>query len=150
VKPSRLLSIAVLALAGCVSSEPSVKLPVKMVANCENRAVKQTAIESIVASSDDAVQPAVYPGDAVLHAIIRRRGGVFAFWPGQPLDLPKTARALGVSGPYVTMTRVVITNEIDAGSRPIWLTISTPQGDRTVLERAFDVQDVCIEGQRDI
>ena len=35
------------------------------------------------------------------------------------------------------------------GTRPVWLTFATPKGDVTVLERAYDVQDVCIEGQRD-
>jgi hypothetical protein len=27
------------------------------------------------------------------------------------------------------------------------MTFKTPSGDRTVLERAYDIQNVCIEGQ---
>ena len=137
-------------LSGCISSEPRIELPRNMVANCERRAVKQTAIESIVASTDDVVRPERYPGDPALHTVIASEGGVFAYWHAQPLKLPRTAQALGVAGPYVTLERVVITNEAHEGSRPIWLTIRTPKGDRIVLERAYDLQDVCIEGQRDI
>jgi len=146
----RAILASALVLAGCISSEPRIELPRDMVANCERRAVKQTAIESIVASTDDVVRPERYPGDPALHAVVARLGGVFAYWHEQPLKLPRTAQALGVAGPYVTLERAVITNESHDGSRPIWLTLRTPNGDRIVLERAYDLQDVCIEGQRDL
>jgi len=142
--------LAALALTGCVSTEPRIELPYKMEANCENRAVKQTAIESIVASTDDVLRPDRYPGDAALRAVVHRSGGVFAYWHDQPVKLPRTARALGLTQPYVPVERVVITNARGAESRPIWMTIRGPYGERIVLERAFDLQDVCIEGQRDI
>ena len=47
-----------------------------------------------------------------------------------------------------TLVRAVITNQIDHAthSRPVWLTFATPKGEVTVLERAYDTQDVCIEG----
>ena len=46
----------------------------------------------------------------------------------------------------------MITNQIDPKSttRPVWLTFATPKGNVTVLERAYDVQNVCIEGQREV
>lgn len=138
------------ALAGCVSTEPRIELPYKMEANCENRAVKQTAIESIVASTDDVPQLDRYPGDAALRVVVHRSGGVFAYWHDQPVKLPRTARALGISQPYVPVVRVVITNARGTDSRPIWMTIRGPHGERIVRERAYDLQDVCIEGQRDI
>jgi hypothetical protein len=141
------LSLVVVAPAACAPNAPRMQLPIRTEATCENRAVKQTAIESIVASTDDTVRPGTYPGDAALRKTIKNVGGVFAYWNDQPFPSPDTAKALGVSG-NLTLVRAVITNQIDhtTNSRPVWLTFSTPKGDVTVLERAYDVQDVCIEG----
>jgi hypothetical protein len=152
VNPSRLLPLALLALTACASTAPRMQIPDRVQADCENRAVKQTAIEAIVASTDDTVRPATYPGDAALHATIKRLGGAFAYWKGQPFRAPDTAKALGASGDTLSLTRAVVTNEIDVAkhSRPIWLTFATPKGEVTVYERAYDIQNVCIEGQRDI
>lgn len=147
---ARLLPLVLLVLSGCVSSAPRIELPIRMEANCENRAVKQTAIDSIVASTDDIVQPGVYPGDPALRKVIHQVGGVFAYWKAQPLKMPRSAKAIGVEGDYVTLKRAVITNQRANGSRPIWLTLTSPKGDVVILERAYDLQDVCIEGQRDI
>lgn len=141
------LSLVAVAPAACAPNAPRMQLPIRTEANCENRAVKQTAIESIVASTDDTVRPGTYPGDAALRKTIKSAGGVFAYWNDQPFPSPGTAKTLGVSG-NLTLVRAVITNQIDrtTNSRPVWLTFSTPKGDVTVLERAYDVQDVCIEG----
>ena len=152
MNPSRLLPLALLALSACVASGPRMQIPDRVQADCENRAVKQTALESIVASTDDTVRPAVYPGDAALRATIKQVGGAFAYWNAQPFRAPGTAKALGAAGDTLTLKRAVVTNEIDAAShsRPVWLTFATAQGERTVYERAYDVQNVCIEGQRDV
>lgn len=152
MNPRVFLSAALLApvlLSGCVSHEPRIQLPTKVEANCENRAVKQTAIEAIVASVDDTVRPGVYPGDAKLRTIIKSVGGAFAYWPSQPVTFPDTAKALGQPSPHLELVRVVVTNQINKEEhwRPIWLTFKTDGGERTVLERAYDIQNVCIEGQ---
>lgn len=145
--PAVLLAPAL--LTGCVSHEPRIQLPTKVEANCENRAVKQTAIEAIVASVDDTVRPGVYPGDAKLRTVIKSLGGAFASWPGQPVTFPDTAKALGAPSPHLDLVRVVVTNQINKEEhwRPIWLTFKTDRGERTVLERAYDIQNVCVEGQ---
>jgi len=145
-----LLSLVVLA-SGCAPNAPRLQLPIRTDASCENRAVKQTAIDAIVASTDDTVRPGTYPGDPALRKVIRGVGGVFAYWTDQAFPSPDTAKALGVSG-NLTLKRAVITNQIDhaTNTRPVWLTFATPKGDVTVLERAYDVQDVCIEGTRDV
>ena len=147
---SRLLPVVLLGLTACASSAPRIQLPIRVEANCENRAVKQTAIDSIVASTDDKIRDERYPGDAALKKTIHTVGGAFAYWKDQPLHLPETAKALGVQGDYVNLKRVVVTNEIAYGSRPIWMTLTSAKGDVIVLERAYDVQNVCIEGQRDV
>lgn len=155
MKRHAVLFAAALVLAGCVSHEPRIRLPERAEANCESRSVKQTAIEAIVASVDDKPQPDAYPGDGPSRAAIKRVGGTFAFWDnngGQQLKLPNTAKALGVKDDYLMLTRAVITNEFNTAehSRPIWLTFMTPSGPRTIREKAYDVQDVCIEGRREI
>jgi hypothetical protein len=152
VKLARLLPLALLTLTACVSSAPRIYIPDRMKASCENRAVKQTAIESIIASTDDTPLPNAYPGDAALQKTITQLGGVFAYWKSQPLRMPDTAKKVGVDGDYLTLTRAVITNQIDKAnhSRPVWFTFEGPKGSVTVLERAYDIQDVCIEGQADI
>ncbi|MGD1066081.1 MAG: hypothetical protein ABR975_04635 [Vulcanimicrobiaceae bacterium] len=142
--------LVLLALAACSPNVPRLQMPLTVHADCENRAVKQTAIESIVASTDDEVRGQPYPGDPVLSKTIHAVGGAFAYWPSQQLHMPNTAKALGLDGDYVTMTRVVVTNQVENGSRPIWLTITTPHGPKIVLERAYDIQNVCIEGARDL
>ncbi len=152
---SRLLPPALLALsvlAACGSSGPRLQIPDRVQADCENRAVKQTALDSIVASTDDTVRPAVYPGDAALHATIKRIGGAFAYWNAQPFRAPDTAKALGLGGELLTLKRAVVTNAVDTAthSRPIWLTFATPKGEVTVYERAYDIQNVCIEGKADV
>src|ERR1700676_4637449 len=157
VNPTRLFpAAALLALCACVSTAPKIKLPGNAEANCENRAVKQTAIASIVASTDDTVREGRYPGDAVLRRVIKSTGpnggGVFAYWPDQPLHAPDTAKALGLSRDYLILERAVIKHPGNSAepSRPVWLTFKTPHSNVPGLERAYDIQNVCIEGQRDI
>jgi hypothetical protein len=143
--------LALLVLAGCTSSAPRIHLPSRTEANCESRNVKKTAIDAIVASTDDTVRAVRYPGDAALRADVKRNGGVFAYWTDQPFRAPDTAKALGVSGD-LSLARAVISNQLQPGLqyRPVWLTFASPKGDVTVLERAYDVQNVCIEGRREL
>lgn len=147
------LLLVLLGLHACTASAPRLQLPFHTDANCESRSVKQTAIDSIVASIDDTIRPGRYPGDALMHATVKRGGGVFAYWRDQPFPAADTARALGVSG-ELFLKRAVITNHVQPSAkapyREVWLTFATPNGDAIVLERAYDVQNVCIEGRREI
>ena len=147
-----LASLMLMVLVACASGSPRIQLPIRTEANCESRSVKQTAINSIVASTDDTIRAGAYPGDVAMRKIVRTRGGVFAYWRDQPFRAPDTAKALGVSGDLL-LKRAVLTNDIDTSTpehwRLVWLTFATPSGDRTVLERAYDVQNVCIEGRRE-
>jgi hypothetical protein len=155
MKSPRLAPLAVLlGMCACGQSVPRLHLPIRTEASCESRSVKQTAIESIVASVDDTVRQGTYPGDRALRDAIKRGGGVFAYWKDQPFRAPDTAKALGVQGDP-QLERAVITNQVEGSDkdrtgpyRSVWLTFATPKGDVTVLERAYDVQNVCIEGRR--
>jgi hypothetical protein len=146
-----LLGLVVLVLAACAPSAPRIHLPSRTEAQCESRTVKKTAIDAIVASTDDTVRDARYPGDAALRGDVKRKGGVFAYWTDQSFRAPDTAKALGLNGDLM-LARAVITNQLEPKQqyRPVWLTFTTPKGDVTVLERAYDVQNVCIEGRREL
>ena len=154
----RLFPLALLAVsAACTpSSVPRLHLPIRTEANCESKSVKQTAIESIVASTDDTPRPGVYPGDGVMHKAIKNGGGVIAYWEAQRVRAPDTAKALGVAGDP-ELKRAVITNQVQGNAkdrvgryRLVWLTFAGPKGDVIVLERAYDIQNVCIEGTRQV
>ncbi|MEA2687469.1 MAG: hypothetical protein QOD51_76 [Candidatus Eremiobacteraeota bacterium] len=156
VTPSRFFPLLLLALSACTSPAPRLHLPIRTEANCESKSVKQTAIDSIIASVDDTVREGKYPGDGVLRKSIENGGGVFAYWKDQPFRAPDTAKGLGVPGD-LELKRAVITNEVQGSDndrvgryRPVWLTFATPHGDVTVLERAYDIQNVCIEGRRQV
>ena len=100
------LPLVLLALVtGCAPRAPRIELPARVAADCESRSVKQTAIGSVVASTDDVVRPGAYPGDAAMLKRIHNGGGAIAYWPAQPLRLPQTAKALGVDGDYLMLTR---------------------------------------------
>jgi hypothetical protein len=154
VTSTRLFGLALLVLAACAPSAARLHLPIRTEANCESKSVKQTAIDSIVASIDDTIRPGRYPGDASLRGKIKTGGAVIAYWNDQPFRAADTAKGLGVSGD-LQLLRAVITNDVDRTEpdkpyRRVWLTFATPSGERTVLERAYDVQNVCIEGTRQV
>lgn len=151
------VAVWVVILAGCSSSVPRLHQPDRIDAFCGDRAAIATAIESIVASTSDAPDQSAAPsGDKIL-AMVKGSGGIIAHWNDQPLYLPKVAKSLGVDGDYVTLGDAAIGNgpgdsvtanrSGDADSRPVYLTLKTKTGSKTMALRAFDVQDVCNEGK---
>jgi hypothetical protein len=135
-------------LAGCSSSVPRLHQPDSIEAFCGDRVAIMTAIESIVASTSDQPVETGIPPAAAIRKFAGDTGGIIAHWNDQPLLLPHTAKALGLSGDYVTLGDAAIGNGPPAGeSRRIYLTVKTPAGPRTIALQAFDVQDVCNEGK---
>jgi len=134
-------------LAGCSSSVPRLHQPDRIDAYCGDRVAISTAIESIVASTGDVVEPVAAPSGAAILKLVKASGGVIAHWNDQPLYLPKTAKALGADGDYVTLGDVAIGNDAGTDSRRIYLTLKTGAGPKTFALRAYDVQDVCNEGK---
>jgi hypothetical protein len=63
--------------------------------------------------------------------------------------MPSTAQVLGVSGNYIDVTDVVIDNQLSGTeSRLIYVTVATPTGPKDIVLRAYDTQNVCVEGER--
>jgi uncharacterized protein YceK len=146
---NRLLALAVCLLAGC-SSVPKLQPPDSVESFCSEKEPRGTAIASILSSAADRIESGLgYPGDALLRTNVKRNGGIIGHWKSQPLYLPATAQALGVSGNYLDVTGVVIDNQLSgAESRLIYVTVSTPQGAKRLVLRAYDTQNVCVEGTR--
>jgi hypothetical protein len=117
---------------------------------CAEKEPRGTAIASVLASVADRIETSVaWPGDAELRTDIKQNSGVIGHWKSQPLYMPFTAKALGVPGNYIDVTDVVIDNQLSGNeSRLIYVTIATPQGPKNIILRAFDTQNVCVEGER--
>jgi hypothetical protein len=145
----RVLAVAAFLLAGC-SSAPPLVAPDRVESFCSEKEPRGTAIASILSSVSDRIETSVaYPGDAMLRTDVKQNTGVIGHWKSQPLYMPATAQALGVSGNYIDVTDVVIDNQLSGSeSRLIYVTVTTPQGPKDVVLRAYDTQNVCVEGTR--
>ncbi len=146
----RVLAVAVLVLAGCSSAPPPLVAPDRTESFCNEKEPRGTAIASILGSVSDRIETSVaYPGDAVLRTDVKQNSGIIGHWKSQPLYMPATAKALGVSGNYIDVTDVVIDNQLSGEeSRLIYVTVATPQGPKNLVLRAYDTQNVCVEGER--
>jgi hypothetical protein len=146
----RVLAVAALLLAGCSSSAPLLLPPDRVDSFCSEKEPRGTAIASILGSVSDRIETSVpYPGDKILLTDVKQNTGVIGHWKSQPLYMPSTAQVLGVSGNYIDVTDVVIDNQLSGTeSRLIYVTVTTPQGPKKIVLRAYDTQNVCVEGTR--
>jgi hypothetical protein len=145
----RLLVVAAFLLAAC-SKAPLLQPPDSVESFCSEKEPRGTAIASILGSVSDRIETSVsYPGDAVLRTDVKQNSGIIGHWKSQPLYMPATAQALGVSGNYIDVTDVVIDNQLSGSeSRLIYVTVATTQGPKNLVLRAYDTQNVCVEGTR--
>jgi len=140
---------AVLALTACGPHAPQLLPPDRIESYCIEKEPRGTAIASILSSVADQPLTSPYPSDAAIRADIKKYGGVVGHWKNQPVYLPATAVKLDVPGQYVDVTDVAIDNQLeDAESRIIYVTVAGPHGPQHLVLRAYDVQNVCVEGTR--
>jgi hypothetical protein len=146
----RLLAVVACVLAGCGAKAPPLEPPDTVQSFCSDKEPRGTAIDSILASVADRIETGVpYPGTGMLHADVKRNSGIIGHWNAQPVYLPTIAKALGVSGDYVDVTDIVIDNHLSGQeSRLIYVTVATPAGPKNLVLRAYDVANVCVEGER--
>jgi predicted small lipoprotein YifL len=147
---NRLVAVAALLLAACGTKPPQLLPPDRVDSFCSEKEPRGTAIASILASAtDNIVQDVAYPGDAMLRTDVQRNTGIIGHWDAQQVYLPKVAAAIGVAGDYLDVKDIVIDNQISGvDSRLIYVTVATPHGRKQIVLRAYDVQNVCIEGTR--
>jgi hypothetical protein len=148
--PVRSVALAALILLGaCGSHAPQLLPPDRTESFCAEKEPRGTAVASILSSVADRPLKNPFPSDAAIRADVKKYGGIIGHWTSQPLYLPATAAMLGVTGEYVDVTEVAIDNQLeDAESRLIYTTVATPKGPAHIVLRAYDVQNVCVEGTR--
>ena len=146
----RVSVVATVALVvGCGPHAPQLVPPDRVESFCSEKEPRGTAIASILSSVADKPLTDPFPGEPAVRANVRKYGGVVGHWAKQPLYLPATAALLDVAGQYVDVTEVVIDNQLeDADSRVVYVTVTTPRGAKHLILRAYDVQNVCVEGTR--
>jgi hypothetical protein len=144
----RLVPVLFCLLASCGASSAALQPPDRTDSFCTDKLVPRgTANASIVGSAADHVVDQPFPSPAALRADVKKTAGVIAYWNDQPLLAPETAKAFGVSGDYVRMTTAYIDNQNETDqSRLIYVIVATPSGPRDLVLRAYDVQNVCVEG----
>lgn len=146
----RLVVLAALLLAGCSAAPPQLLPPDRVESFCAGKEARGAAVASVLGSVSDRIETSVaWPGDAVLRTDVTQNGGVVGHWKSQPLYMPFTAKAMGISGNYIDVTDVVIDNQLSGNeSRLIYVTVATPQAPKNIILRAFDTQNICVEGER--
>ena len=147
---NRTWAVAACLLAGCASQAPLLQPPDRVESFCSEKEPRGTAIASVLGSVSDRIETSVaYPGDTILRTDVKQNSGVIGHWKSQPLYMPATAKVLGVSGNYIDVTGVVIDNQLSGTeSRLIYVTVATPKGPKKLVLRAYDTQNVCVEGTR--
>jgi hypothetical protein len=147
----RLVAVAAACLVvACGTKPPPLLIPDKIESFCSDKEPRGTAIASILSSVSDRIETSTpYPGDAALRQSVKLNSGIIAHWNSQPLYMPYTAKALGVSGNYIVVTDIVIDNQLSGNeSRLIYVTVQSPTGPKQLVLRAYDVANVCVEGTR--
>jgi hypothetical protein len=144
-----LVAAGVLLLGGCGPHAPELLPPDRTESFCIDKEPRGTAVASILSSVADRPLTNRYPGDAAVRTDVKKYGGIIGHWKSQPLYLPATAAMLGVTGDYIDVREVAIDNQLeDAESRVIYVTVAAPKGPAQLVLRAYDVQNVCVEGTR--
>jgi hypothetical protein len=141
---------AVVFACGCAPSAPRIAHPVSVRSYCGTREARLTGVASVITSTNDTllderptfpdVQRAVAAGD-----------GVIAYWNAQPLLMPRVAKELGESDGYVRVYAAGIPPAMDlATTRRLYLFVRDGGAKRWISLTAYDAQDVCVEGHRDV
>jgi len=137
---------ASLTIASCSPHVPGIADPYKVDAHCSPRQARITGIRSVLTSTDDKRDDGS-PSLAEIEGEVRSGDGAIAYWHGQPLAIPKVARGLGASDGYAHVDALAIppaTNR--ALYRHVYMLVDDRGTKRWIVMRAFDVQDVCVEG----
>jgi len=148
---SRWLVCAGVLAAGAVSCAPRVPGiadPLRVEAHCSPREARITGIRSILTSTNDIVLDDGSPASEV-RAAVRSGDGAIAYWNDQLLLLPNSAKGFGESDGYARVRAAGIP-PAPAGAtyRHLYLYVRDRGAYRWVTLRAFDIQDICIEGHK--
>lgn len=140
--------VLVAGVVSCAPHVPGIADPVRVDAHCSPREARITGIRSILTSTSDVLD-ADRPTASEVHEAVVSGDGAIAYWNDQPLLLPKTAERLGESDGYVRVRAAAIPPApAGAAYRHLYLDVRDHAGHRWITLKAFDVQDICIEGHK--
>ncbi len=160
-------------LTGC-AREPEIRTPYQddIVSFCtESRQPKSTAVASVLTATEDIPPTIPAESEARITGYVRGTGGVIARFDAQTafkkdahgkrtpytidigpqlLIMPKTAALLGSPDKYVRVYRAAIANKglVGVDVRRVFLEVAVKGGKQWLPFKAYDLQDVCNEGQR--
>lgn len=135
-------------LCACAPHAPGIADPVRVDGHCGPRQARITSIRSIMTTTTDRVIPGDHPRFAEIAALTHSGDGAIAYWHDQRLRLPQTAAQLGESGGYAHVRAVAIPPAPEGSqNRRIYFLARDRGRYRWIALDAFDLQDVCIEGQ---
>lgn len=139
-----------LVTAGCTETAPRILSPLRIDDFCGSKQARPTGIASVMTStSDQPLDDA--PTAADVRKAVRAGDGTIAYWNDQLLSLPQTAKQVGETDGYVRVRAVGIPPvSPNATSRHIYLEVRDGRAYRWFTLQAYDVQNVCVEGKRDI
>lgn len=151
-RPNRSAAFA-LALAcaasGCAPHAVRFANATRVEAFCGSKQARATGIASVLTSTDDRLLDD-RPTEADARRAVAAGDGVLIYWHDQPLAMPNVARELGETDGYVRVREAAIPPAPEgATTRHLYLLLRDRGGQRWVTVRAYDVQNVCVEGKRE-
>ncbi len=143
-------AFAVLAFgAGCAPhGVPGIADPVRVEPHCSPREARITGIRSILTSVTDRLEDD-RPTIAEIRAAVRSGDGAIAYWHDQRLALPNVSASLGETDGYARVEAMAVPPApVGALYRHVYLNVRSHGAPAWVTLRAYDVQDICIEGHK--
>ena len=135
-------------LGACAPHVPGIADPARIEAHCSPREARITGIRSVLSSTSDAVA-ADRPALGAIRAAVQSGDGAIAYWNAQLLLKPEAAKQLGETDGYLRVNAIAIPPAPPAAaSFPVYLNVRDHGTYRWIAMRAFDVQDICIEGHK--
>ena len=137
-------------VSACVSKDvPYIRQPTRIEAFCSNTAkrARPTAIASSMTSTDDRVLD-LRPTEADVRRETSAGDGAIAYWTEQPLALPRVSVLLGETDGYVRVKAAAVAPHPDGSeTRPIFMLMRDRGTYRWYAMKAYDLEDVCVEGK---
>ena len=93
--------------AGCGHADHPLSPPASVEGFCGPKQVRETALLSILTSTNDRIVPNSHPNEADLRARLLRSGGALGRWDDELLRIPQTARLLGEADGFVRVRAAV-------------------------------------------
>ncbi len=110
-----------------------------------------TGVDSVMTSTNDQLLDEVPTDLEVRRAVEAGGDGLIAYWNEQPLLLPRVAKEVGETDDYVRVDAAAVPPTVEqATTRRLYLLVRSGARKRWIALTAYDTQDVCVEGHRDV